>query len=362
MPDDFWRRICVIIPVYNAKNYLYEAVISVLNQEYKKIEIILIDDGSNDGSSQICDDLVCKFENIFVIHQNNSGVSVARNTGMNYIFDKYCDKLKGIYVTFLDADDAWINNFFTEGYILKFPEVDLICFQSLLCNNKISRCHKANRMEEGVYNGGKKTVQLCQCHFGACLYEAYFLKKYNLQFVEKLSYAEDTQFFRKCICTAKEIALYNKPFYLYRNNPVSAVHNRKFGIDYFEPIFAAYLVNDSDGSGFVSWYLADMIQEHFQHFGTITELKQWLISHDDYVSLARMHGGERGNSVLGALEKAPKRYALKNYIEGAFHECLKRIICLSGISKLVEQIRYPIPLEQKIYFYDVHKVERNDDT
>lgn len=66
MPDDFCRRICVIIPVYNAKNYLYEAVISVLNQEYKKIEIILIDDGSNDGSSQICDDLVCKFENILL--------------------------------------------------------------------------------------------------------------------------------------------------------------------------------------------------------------------------------------------------------------------------------------------------------
>lgn len=65
------RRVCVVIPVYNAKKYLYEAVLSVLNQKYKKIEIILIDDGSCDGSSEICDNLAQRSERIFVIHQKS---------------------------------------------------------------------------------------------------------------------------------------------------------------------------------------------------------------------------------------------------------------------------------------------------
>ena len=83
------RQICVVIPVYNAKKYLYEAVSSVLNQKYKKIEIILIDDGSCDGSSEICDNLAQRSERIFVIHQKNSGVSAARNAGIDYVLNKY---------------------------------------------------------------------------------------------------------------------------------------------------------------------------------------------------------------------------------------------------------------------------------
>lgn len=100
------RRICVVIPVYNAKKYLYEAVSSVLNQKYKKIEIILIDDGSCDGSSEICDNLAQRSERIFVIHQKNSGVSAARNAGIDYVLNKYDNNLKKTYVAFLDADGA----------------------------------------------------------------------------------------------------------------------------------------------------------------------------------------------------------------------------------------------------------------
>lgn len=78
-------EIAVVVPVYNAKNYLKKAVMSVLNQKYKKIKIILVDDGSTDGSSDLCDELACQYAAVTALHQENGGVSAARNYGIEYV-------------------------------------------------------------------------------------------------------------------------------------------------------------------------------------------------------------------------------------------------------------------------------------
>lgn len=88
----------IIIPVYNVSLYLRTCIESVLHQTYKDIHIILVDDGSTDGSSSICDEYV-QYDNVTIIHQQNGGLSAARNTGLRY--------LKGEYVMFIDSDD-WI--------------------------------------------------------------------------------------------------------------------------------------------------------------------------------------------------------------------------------------------------------------
>lgn len=75
----------VIIPVYNAVRFLRDAVRSVLEQPCKDIEIILVDDGSTDGSAELCDELVVTDARISVLHQQNQGVSVARNNGIEYV-------------------------------------------------------------------------------------------------------------------------------------------------------------------------------------------------------------------------------------------------------------------------------------
>lgn len=92
--------VSVIIPVYNVKPYLERCVLSVLNQTYKDIDIILVDDGSTDGSGELCDDLASRMPHITTIHQNNQGISAARNKGLCHA--------TGHYVVFLDADDAWL--------------------------------------------------------------------------------------------------------------------------------------------------------------------------------------------------------------------------------------------------------------
>jgi len=89
--------VSVIIPVYNAEKTLQRCVISVLKQHYKDIQLILIDDGSKDESSSICDKLAEIDNRIMVIHQENSGVSAARNRGIDIAIGKY--------IMFLDSDD-----------------------------------------------------------------------------------------------------------------------------------------------------------------------------------------------------------------------------------------------------------------
>lgn len=93
------NKVSIIIPVYNTEYYLARCVNSVLNQTEKNIEIILVDDGSKDGSPALCDDLSKKDARIKVIHKRNGGLSSARNAGL--------DVATGDYVTFVDSDD-WI--------------------------------------------------------------------------------------------------------------------------------------------------------------------------------------------------------------------------------------------------------------
>lgn len=91
------HKISIVIPVYNVKQYLEECVNSAINQTYENIEILLVDDGSTDGSGELCDAYQEKDSRIKVFHKENGGLSDARNYGM--------DRAEGTYIYFLDSDD-----------------------------------------------------------------------------------------------------------------------------------------------------------------------------------------------------------------------------------------------------------------
>ena len=131
--------ISVIIPVFNVVPYLREALNSVVNQTYKNLQILVIDDGSTDGSSQICDEYK-KDSRITVIHQKNGGLSNARNTGL--------DRAAGQYIAFLDPDDA-----FHPSFIEKLlPAID---------NADIALCRYSVQKTDGrlSYDGEKKVLR-----------------------------------------------------------------------------------------------------------------------------------------------------------------------------------------------------------
>ncbi|MEG0687794.1 MAG: glycosyltransferase family 2 protein [Hungatella sp.] len=91
--------VSVVVPIYNVEKYLRRCIDSIVNQTYKNLDIILVDDGSPDSCGKICDEYQEKFNNIRVIHQENQGLSCARNRGLSVA--------SGSYITFIDSDD-WI--------------------------------------------------------------------------------------------------------------------------------------------------------------------------------------------------------------------------------------------------------------
>lgn len=107
--------ISTIIPVYNVDNYLPKCVDSIINQTYKNLEIILVDDGSLDRCPDICDEYAKKDKRIIVIHKKNGGLSDARNAGLEIA--------KGEYISFIDSDD-YINEHMYEDMLSAIENVD----------------------------------------------------------------------------------------------------------------------------------------------------------------------------------------------------------------------------------------------
>ena len=99
-------KVSIIVPVYNAESVLHYCVDSILNQTFKDYELILVDDGSTDGSGALCDEYALTNENVLVKHMENQGVSVARNTGI--------ELAKGEYICFVDSDDYVEKDFLQE--------------------------------------------------------------------------------------------------------------------------------------------------------------------------------------------------------------------------------------------------------
>ena len=100
--------ISIVVPVYNVVNYLEECLNSLLSQKYAHKEIIVVDDGSTDGSSRICDEYAEKYDCIQLIRQENAGLSAARNTGLM--------AAKGKYICFVDSDDYVLPGYINKMY------------------------------------------------------------------------------------------------------------------------------------------------------------------------------------------------------------------------------------------------------
>lgn len=131
--DNHFELISVIIPVFNVEKYLSRCLDSVINQTYKNLDIILIDDGSSDSSGKICEEYKDKDSRIRVIHQTNSGQAHARNVGINIA--------KGSYITFIDSDD-WIKINFIETLYNYMNLYDIDIVSSRLINSY----HKNNKL------------------------------------------------------------------------------------------------------------------------------------------------------------------------------------------------------------------------
>ncbi len=182
--------ISVIVPVYNVENYLRKCLDSIINQTYKNVEIIIVDDGSTDGCGAICDEYAKKDSRVNVLHKTNGGVSSARNLGIY--------EAGGEYICFVDGDDWLELDYFAEVVQVLKEERPV-----LLLNNTVKEDDDGNITCEyspsqiSRWDAEAAFYEIANaCHVGweavASFYEATACKK--ISFDERMHFSEDLLF------------------------------------------------------------------------------------------------------------------------------------------------------------------------
>lgn len=230
-------EISIIIPIYKIKlEYLKKCLDSILNNNSDQIEIILVDDNNyNDECGKIIDLYAKKFENVTAIHQENAGVSVARNSGI--------DNSKGKYIAFVDPDD-WVTENFVQEMINSIEDdqkSDIIIFSSFVNYNNIQIINNFWFKDNMFIGSEKEDLELQLIAKGATkyfppevgvgvpwskLYKKSFLLDNNLRFIPNLKRMQDNIFNLYAFEYANQIRIINIPIYHYRKSSESATNKK----------------------------------------------------------------------------------------------------------------------------------------
>lgn len=232
-------EVSIIVPVYKVEKVLHYCIDSILNQSFTNFELILIDDGSPDNSGVICDEYAKNDDRIIVIHQDNGGVSSARNAGI--------DKAKGEYITFIDSDD-----FIDKNYLKILLEVKekYINYDNVWCGFRtVDSYYKDLKgkqniifdINEEISSLSRKDIMtLHEKWLDAgpyCkLYETFIIKNNNLRFDVNISLGEDLLFnFDYLDYNNGKIAVINKSLYNY-----NVSNENSLGSKYYDNLLQIY--------------------------------------------------------------------------------------------------------------------------
>lgn len=222
--------ISVIIPVYNSKTFLKECINSVLNQTYKEFELLLIDDGSNDGSEIICDKYAKKDNRIKVYHKKNEGIARTRNFGLS--------KAKGDFIAFIDSDDYVLPDYLKKLlYAIEITNSDIaFCYSKRFRN--LNKIDKINWGETIIINKTKKDI--IKGLFSTTEHMAVWCKLYKRKLLNNILFplinnAEDVDFNSRVYIKAEKFVLIPEFLYYWRENPLSLT-NSPFSIQNIEAL------------------------------------------------------------------------------------------------------------------------------
>lgn len=225
--------ISVVVPVYQVKDYLEKCIDSIVNQSYTNLEIILVDDGSTDGSGEICDRYKSKDSRILVIHKENEGLVSARKSGVNIA--------TGDYLCYVDGDD-WIETDYIEKYVkcIEDKEIDMVwgltyykeyadCVQlcgkytvssEQLTDENIQKELYAYASGEGVYPSDL-AYSLCTMCF-----RKEFIRKVQNYVSNKVIYNEDFFCMMRCLLMTDKVKFMRNDGYHYVQRENSMVRKK----------------------------------------------------------------------------------------------------------------------------------------
>lgn len=213
----------IIVPVYNVEAYLQACVESLITEEMASVEILLVDDGSTDRSSAICDAFADQYACVRCIHQENAGVSAARNAGLS--------EAKGRYILFVDSDDTVVQNGIASVLNWVNDADEDICFLQIqdLYPNSILKDHGDNIDLSEVRGKTKEEVLLHLAtrpkYPGSAYAKAFrrdFLFENHIRFIKGRKNGEDLSFMMECLLAARRFDALGTPFYQYRRSRVGS--------------------------------------------------------------------------------------------------------------------------------------------
>ena len=216
--------ISVIVPVYNVEKYIHRCVDSILNQTFTDFELILVDDGSPDNCGAICDEYAAKDSRVRVIHQENGGLSAARNAGI--------DAAVGKYIMFCDSDDyvsaQWCE-IMLRGVEL-YPR-NLVCSnlrKVLEWENAQERVFLREQMRELTYYQLVRTgLSGYSCNK---IFSSSVIRENQLRFDEQRKFAEDVPFVIDYCAFVSGFTLIDVPLYYYLQREGSLLHSQRSDI------------------------------------------------------------------------------------------------------------------------------------
>ncbi|MBQ3559389.1 MAG: glycosyltransferase [Agathobacter sp.] len=205
-------KLSIILPVYNVEKYIEKCISSIVEQMWREDELIIIDDGSTDASGRICDDYATRYNNVWVYHIENAGVSNARNVGIEYA--------TGQYVWFVDSDDYISTNAVRviKEALESEAETDMLLFDATVVNEEEETLSdiKVNHMDEGITEDNIISQMVFQnTSLWNRIYRMDIIKNVGLGFDKGISIAEDMVFNFKYLLECSRIKYRKECLYYY---------------------------------------------------------------------------------------------------------------------------------------------------
>jgi glycosyltransferase involved in cell wall biosynthesis len=223
-------KVSIIIPVYNVKKYLLRCIRSILGQTYKNYEVILVDDGSTDGSGILCDKLKAKDRRIKVIHKDNGGMSSARNVGI--------ECAKGDYITFVDSDD-YISDRYLETLVdLMGERKDRVVLINAIFGKEKNYKFNSEHLGYSIIEGYEFRRTLLYNRFGDSCCGKLIPRDFfeDFRFIEG-RVLEDLAITYRLFFRAKEVVISEESLYYYYQREGSVMHSR-FSMKHFSGIYS----------------------------------------------------------------------------------------------------------------------------
>lgn len=219
-------KLSIIIPAYNAEAYLPQCLDSILAQEHQGCEVIVVDDGSTDGTAALLE----RYPDVKVVHQENRGMSTARNRGL--------DEARGEYILFVDSDDL-LTDGALETLVAELSGEDIIAFNAKKLHDATGEQTYHPTIREPETTDGwtyfcRHRLEATDIHFVCIWQRAYhrqFLIDNNLRFADGILRAEDDLFTTQAMLAAKTLRTITPCLYIYRiraNSITTTVDRRRF--------------------------------------------------------------------------------------------------------------------------------------